>query len=142
MEWADCLAFQNKGHTTIIIYEDNRMQESQVPALKLLQEACLRFGSSLQGRIDSFCHLTGSRQKACIYVNPAALFIPNQSMKAEDTWFLNYHRILNVKGVEEGTRIMFDDGTVIVLPCDARIIRKQQERCRSFIDKLYDNYEN
>lgn len=128
------------GKETQIIYEDGTAETDTRKPLAILEEKCLRNGSSAEGRMESFRYLLNIRQKAAVLISSITdeIWFPTLSMKQSDCVWIRYDAILQVssKGPHD-CEILFFSGLRKTLDCDMRVIREQMKRCRRYLELLH-----
>ncbi|MDX8363776.1 competence protein ComK [Cytobacillus sp. IB215665] len=77
-----------------IVYEQQRQIVIAKTPLQLVKAACLDGGATYEGRRAAVTHLTGSRQKVPIPINPQQhiFAFPTQSpQRFENSWIFHHH---------------------------------------------------
>ncbi len=107
----------------------------------LLKQWCLQHGSTLDGRIQCYYSMLNVRSKACVLVNERIEYVcyfPTKSLSAMDCMLINYRRVAHISKVNEHqSKIIFNNGVEFVIDCSYRIVKKQYDRCRNFLDKIH-----
>ena len=134
------LLIEAHDHGSRILYSDGLCVSDPRKPYRVLDEKCLASGSSAAGRMESFRHILGVKQKAAVLISEVSgeIWFPTVSMKAADCIWLNDSEILSVhsKGPHE-SEVVFFDGTKADLNVDSRTLRLQMKRCRAFLEKLF-----
>lgn len=108
----------------------------------LMEDLCIAHGSTLKGRADAFCKITGSRQKPGILVSESQMevFFPSESMQNDSCVWLCYNDILNVHSTRDDfSKIQFVSGVTVEVPVEIRVIRKQMSRCEKLMNLIGKN---
>ena len=136
----DVLCIQKTGYITKLLLKDGTAAYTDREPVSLLNEWCLLFGSTIQGRIDAYKAVTGHKQKCPVLLSSASRMCvyPLYGADNEDNIWLVYNQILKVSGNNTHTEIQFISGPVMQIGCDVRIPRKQMQRCREYLDLLSD----
>lgn len=103
---------------------------------------CLRYGSSMAGRIASYRVLTGRRQKCAVLVSETdrLLYFPTQGLDSADCVWIQYGRLVQYRGIDAyTTKLFFDDGTVYRCLVSRRVLQRQVKSCRAFLAALDEN---
>jgi competence transcription factor ComK len=121
-----------------LLYPDHLIVEAGLFPEEILDAWCLQCGSSLQGRIDSFREVTGSRVKTPVMISERKhlIYFPLDGMSHEDNVWISYQDLLGIRDLHYRSELTFIDGTTFILDCDHRRIRRQMHRCKEYISKL------
>lgn len=110
---------------------------------EIMEEMCLAHGSTLKGRADAFCKITGFHQKPGILISESTMeiFFPCESMKNENCVWLCFNDILKIHSIKDdsSTEIQFISGAKAIVPFEIRVIRKQMNRCEKFMNQIGKN---
>ena len=130
---------QHGPNITQVFYYKNATEVLDKRCVDLLDEWCLKSGSSFEGRKKSFQYLTKGRQKPAILISERTqeIFFPLYGLNSEFNIWLSYLEIFACHQVEYNqTEIQFNDGTKIIVDINRRTIQNQLKRCRTFLDAL------
>ncbi len=119
-----------------LYFDNGEVETIDIKPLKLIKELCIKNGSSLEGRIASFKHLTSTRQKPCVMIKDGLVYIPTFSFNNIECSYLLYNRIVWVKKDEHNCIVLFDNGLKLKVDVSSRTLRKQLKRCDLFKEKL------
>ena len=100
-----------------------------------LNELCLLYGSTFEGRTQAFKILTGTVQKpACLISESAGIvYFPTLSYRDDDCVWLCASAIYNVKAIDmHHSLVNFFNGNKIELAVNIRTVKKQMDRCEQF----------
>ncbi|MBR3350385.1 MAG: competence protein ComK [Solobacterium sp.] len=125
---------------SLIIYDDGSSNIISAKPAAWLNEKCLDNGSSLRGRTDAFCELLKVRQKPAALISEVSgeIWFPTLSPKQNDCVWIRYDEILDVKAIApQSCEIIFFNGFRMKTDVDARVIRLQMKRCRTFLELLH-----
>lgn len=111
-------------------HEQGIMKDNQVQLSKGLRQyvnsLCLKHGSSLDGRIASSRYLLKRRSLVPIYVNSDICLIPTSSLRDQHMIYLNTHQIASLASNQDGTTVMFMDGSTCHVPVQQSVLLKRQ----------------
>lgn len=104
-----------------------------------LREACLRHGSTMEGREKSFRYLTKSSQKAGVLVSEREqeFWFPCVSRENENCEWVSYFHVVKAFASDVSQcEILFDSGARMIVNCSSRTICLQLKRCRRFLQEI------
>ncbi len=123
------------GRPISYILEETAEYVSTKPPSKLIDAACMFFGSSLKGRQEGTKNISGLTHKVPISIDPASgmYFFPTYSpMSPKCSWIAHSH-VDRVKELPEGrTEIIFRNGKTIVLDVSYGSMLNQIRRTAQF----------
>lgn len=131
--------YDRKLGITILKDIDGQVYKSDKHPKELLETWCLMFGSSYHGSKDTFCKVVNAYQKPAILVrvDTKMLFFPTVSENSADCIYIRYDLISRHKALpNRRTKIIFLSLQTEEFDIDYRIIHKQVERCRQFVEKI------
>lgn len=70
------------------------------------------------------------------------IFIPLYGESSNHSLYIQYNRVEKVKSQKKGCCILFKDGIMLNVDCDARRVHHQLNRCSIYLDKVLDPEEN
>ena len=130
----------SESGVTEILYADGTSQRVSEPAEVLFDRWCTAFGSTMKGRFEAVRKLTGVRTKLPLLIRETdvLLFYPIRSMYSkEDNYWINDNLTAAVLPERRtAVHLIFLNGFQMEVPCDVRIIRRQQEICRKIRNLL------
>ena len=136
--------YDQKRHKYCQVNKDNTFLYLDEPVNTYLDKLCLSNGSSMRGRIDAYSYLTSFHQKPIILINEISqsLLFPLYGLNNKENVWICYNDIFDVKKVNDyQTKVIFISGYKTILDVNYRIINKQIERCKIYLDKLQSNKE-
>lgn len=117
------------------VLEETREYTIETTPIKVIDEACKFFGSSLQGRLDGTRDISNITHKAPVAIDPSSgmYFFPTFSpMNKRCSWIAHSH----VKGLRptdlNQTEITFKNGRRIVVDASIGSMRNQIQRTAQF----------
>ena len=135
----------NENGTAEILYTDGTVEQVNEPADALFRRWCTAYGSTMRGRFDAVRTLTGIRTKLPLLVREQdmLLFFPVRSIYSEgENFWINDNLIAAVLPEHRSAvHLLFMNGFQLTVPCDIRIIRRQQEICRRIRDLIAESYK-
>jgi competence protein ComK len=102
---------------------------SKMSVLDLLDKACIRFASTMEGRMDATRIFMKFPRKTPIVIKPGEIgAFPTMSYKKlECVWFFNH--LFEIEELEKGkSRVTFRDGTTTTVHVSKHVLVKQQHR--------------
>lgn len=132
--------FENQYRSQIITLDD--IQFSTMSAFNLINNACIRYGSTMDGRANAVKALLSFTQKTPFIIAPFDISVfPTISAKhPECIYIFNHH--FQIKELEKGkSRLTFFNGTRIDIPCSKYALHKQQLRLHSLLDTYRRNHK-
>ncbi|KGX84798.1 competence protein ComK [Pontibacillus litoralis] len=134
------IAVEQDGYIVSLVIEDGEKFYVDSPPIKLMDQACKFFGSSLRGRIDGTKEVSGITHKPPIAVDPVngMYFFPTISpQKKNCSWIAHSHidHIRKCKG-DSNTTIVFKDKYSIEVSVSKGSIWNQVQRTAQFRYKL------
>ena len=117
---------------------DGTFQALQGKPVEIFRQWCNQAGTSLEGRLDCFKKLTGTRQKPSIYVGgvPPVIFVPTTSMKKLECIYLRADQIEKVKSSGLMTEVTFHQKITYKIPVSARNLRQRVRLSMEYVNNL------
>lgn len=133
----------NENESSLVYEDDDRYIIAQTP-FKIMEESCKYFGSTYAGRKDSARSILGAEYKVPIIVEDSdnLIVFPTTSPQSTDCTWVSLKRIKSfVKIDSSNTKIIFDNGKEIIVPCSYRTIENQVSRA-SRLDLIMRSRKN
>lgn len=114
-----------------LVYEDDERYIIKQTPFKIMEDSCKYFGSTYSGRKDSAREMLGAEYKVPILVEESEnlIIFPTTSPKADDCIWISLKRIKNFVKIDSyNTKIIFDNGKELIVPCSFRTIENQVAR--------------
>jgi len=113
---------------------------SKMSVLDLLNNACMRYASTLEGRMKAIKEIMNYYHKTPVLINPNEFgAFPTLSYKdVECVWIFNHHFYVNELG-NGMSQIVFDNGIHMTVNVSKNVLLKQQQRLHtalSIISKI------
>lgn len=120
----------NEKESSLVYEDDDRYIIDDTP-FKIMEESCKYFGSTFEGRKDSAREILGAEYKVPIIVEDASNLVvfPTTSPHSDDCVWISLKRLKKFEKVDScNTKILFDNGKEIIVPCSYRTIENQVSR--------------
>lgn len=133
----DTVALIPKDNKTIVYEVDNSFVVNKSP-LKIVEESCEYFGSSLEGRQTGTSALVGFTHKVPVIIEESfdLIFFPTLSPKNNECSWLSYSHIFKPDKFKDKTIIELKNGKKIIVDVSVAIIDSQLYRCSRLKDVL------
>lgn len=114
-----------------LIYEDkDRYIVKQTP-YQVMESSCLYFGSSYKGRKEGAKNILGAEYKVPIIVDDSdnIIVFPTTSPLSQECAWISLSHIKSYERVDSNnTKIIFDNGKELIIPCSYRSLENQVSR--------------
>lgn len=126
-----------KENKTIVYEVDNSFVVNKSP-LKIVEESCEYFGSSLEGRQTGTSALVGFTHNVPVIIEESfdLIFFPTLSPKNRECSWLAYSHIFKPDKFKDKTIIELKNGKKILVDVSTAIIDSQLYRCSRLKDVL------
>ena len=123
-------------HTVVYEVEDSFTVDK--PVLKIVEESCEYFGSSLEGRQVGTSKLVGFTHKVPVIIEETfnLIFFPTLSPKNKECSWLSYEHIYKPNKFKDKTIIELKNGKKLLVDVSSAIIDNQLYRCSRLKDTL------
>lgn len=114
-----------------LVYEDEDRYIIEDTPFKIMEESCRYFGSTFEGRKDSARDILGAEYKVPIIVEDTnnLVVFPTTSPHSDDCVWISLKRLKKFEKIDAcNTKILFDNGKEIIVPCSYRSIENQVSR--------------
>ena len=138
------LAVLPNDEESSLVYEDDNRYIIQEKAYKIMDDSCKYFGSSYEGRKEGARTILGAEYKVPIVIEDSdnLIVFPTTSPISEDCMWISLKRVGKIEKMEyNSTKVIFDNGVEIVIPCSYRTIENQLSRA-SRLDLILRNHKN
>lgn len=134
------LLLYEKDNLTYMLDKDFNLHIKDMSLFKYLEILCLKHGSSLKGRIDSFNYLTKNKYKPCLVASNKDMiyYLSTRSLNSHDNILINYKYLDSYHHLDlDNTILNFKNHKQYQINCNYRILKRQKE----LMDKyLYQHY--
>ena len=120
----------NEKDSSLVYEDDDRYIIEQKP-FKIMEESCKYFGSTYEGRKDSAKEILGAEYKVPIVVEDSdnLVVFPTTSPFSDDCVWISLKRVKKFEKIDAcNTKILFDNGKEIIVPCSYRSVENQVSR--------------
>lgn len=114
-----------------LIYEDNYRYIVKQTPYEVMESSCLYFGSSYQGRKEGAKNILGAEYKVPIIIDDSdnIIVFPTTSPLSQDCVWISLSHVKSYERVDSNnTKIIFDNGKDLIVPCSYRSIENQISR--------------
>lgn len=134
----DTVALIPKDENHTIVYEVDDSFVVDKPTLKIVEESCEYFGSSLEGRQIGTSSLVGFTHKVPVIIEESfeLIFFPTLSPRNEECSWLSYSHIYKPDKFKDKTIVVLKNGKKILVDVSTSIIDNQLYRCSRLKDTL------
>lgn len=134
------LYYDKNKKCTVFLTRFNQSCEVSKKPPAILKQACTHYGGSYDGAKEAFSALTGAYQKVpvCVSVMFRIIYIPMLSERSDDCLWVQYNQIKKVKAIGNKCQIEFKNGRQECFECSSRVLKRQMERCASFLDQTLE----
>lgn len=134
----DTVALIPKDDDKTIVYEVDKSFVINKKPLKIVEESCEYFGSSLEGRQVGTSKLIGFTHKVPVIIEESfeLIFFPTLSPRNNECSWLSYSHIFKPDKFKDKTIIELKNGKKILVDVSRSIIDNQLYRCSRLKDVL------
>ncbi len=134
----DTVALIPKDEKHTIVYEVDDSFVVDKSTLKIMEESCEYFGSSLEGRQIGTSKLVGFTHKVPVVVEESfdLIFFPTISPSNKECTWLAYSHIFKPGKFKDKTIIELKNGKKILVDASEAVIHNQLYRCSRLKDTL------
>lgn len=129
------LRYDPKEKQTELFFESGRSTREKGRPEGILNRWCIQCGSTMQGRIDAVKAVTGIRSKVPLVIGDqgSVIFFPILSSRSTaDNYWINDSMLVTMKADQRiACDLYFAEGTVLTVPFDIRILKRQRNNCRT-----------
>ena len=119
----------NDGKSRVIENSEEYIVDDNPYAV--MEHSCKYFGSSIEGRISGSRDILASIYKTPVIVEESLglIFFPTEALESLNVSWISYKNIKNVEKDGKKTKIIFKNGSNIVVDCPFFSIKNQIFRC-------------
>jgi competence protein ComK len=134
----DTVALIPKDDDKTIVFEVDKSFVINKKPLKIVEESCEYFGSSLEGRQIGTSKLIGFTHKVPVIIEESfeLIFFPTLSPKNDECSWLSYSHIYKPDKFKDKTIVELKNGKKILVDVSRSIIDNQLYRCSRLKDVL------
>ena len=126
------------------IYEDEESYTIDQKPFNIMEESCIYFGSTYEGRKNGARNILGAEYKVPIVIEDSdnLIVFPTTSPSSDDCVWISLKRVKKLEKMEfNSTKIVFDNDREIIVNCSYRSIENQLSRA-SRLDIILRNHKN
>ena len=133
----------NEANSSLVYEDEERYLIHQTP-FKIMEDSCMYFGSTYEGRKMGSKNILGAEYKVPIVVEDSdnLIVFPTTSPLSDDCVWISLKRVKKIEKVDYyNTKIIFDNNKEIIVECSYRSIENQLSRA-SRLDLILRNHKN
>ena len=133
----------NDEESSLVYEDDSRYIVKQKP-FKIMEESCIYFGSTYDGRKNGAKEILGADYKVPIVVEDSNSIIafPTSSPTSENCCWISLKRVKKIEKADyNNTKVTFDNNIEIIIDCSYRVFENQLSRA-SRLDLILRNHKN
>ena len=120
----------NENESSLVYEDEDRFLIEQSP-FQIMEESCMYFGSTYEGRKDSARFILGAEYKVPVIVEDTdnLIVFPTTSPKSDDCIWISLKRVKNFERIDNSnTKVIFDNNKEIIVPVSYRTLENQISR--------------
>ena len=120
----------NENESSLVYEDEDRFLIEQSP-FQIMEESCMYFGSTYEGRKDSARSILGAEYKVPVIVEDTdnLIVFPTTSPKSDDCIWISLKRVKNFERIDNSnTKVIFDNNKEIIVPVSYRTLENQISR--------------
>lgn len=124
----------------IIKEHSEERKEINGNARKVVDQSCINFGSTLEGRMRAVAALTGYKYKAPVLVSEyqRVIMFPTLSYKDDECAWIALDHVLTMQPTEKGVAVIFDDETIEEFNVSKYVIINQLAKAKGLYYNLFN----
>ena len=133
----------NEANSSLVYEDDERYLIHQTP-FKIMEDSCMYFGSTYEGRKKGAKNILGAEYKVPIVVEDSdnLIVFPTTSPMSEECVWISLKRVKKIEKVDYyNTKIIFDNNKEIIVESSYRSVENQLSRA-SRLDLILRNHKN
>ena len=142
----------NKGTLAVVpnaeigslVYEDDERYVINQTPFSIMEDSCMYFGSTYEGRKQGAKKILNAEYKIPIVVEDSnnLIVFPTTSPYSDDCCWISLKRVKNIEKIDaNNTKIIFDNNKEIIINCSYRSLENQISRA-SRLDIILRNHKN
>ena len=120
----------NENESSLVYEDEDRFLIEQSP-FQSMEESCMYFGSTYEGRKESARSILGAEYKVPVIVEDTdnLIVFPTTSPKSDDCIWISLKRVKNFERIDNSnTKVIFDNNKEIIVPVSYRTLENQISR--------------
>lgn len=126
----------------LYLYTSNSLYIKHISTYDYLNNICIKYGSSLNGRLEAFKRLTKTKYKPSVIISNKynIYYICTHSIKSNFNYLINYQELLKFKSVDNfNTCLYFKNNISFTIPVNYRIIKRQISNIQYYLNNMTFN---
>ena len=114
----------NENESSLVYEDEDRFLIEQSP-FQIMEESCMYFGSTYEGRKESARSILGAEYKVPVIVEDTdnLIVFPTTSPKSDDCIWISLKRVKNFERIDNSnTKVIFDNNKEIIVPVSYRTL--------------------
>lgn len=126
------------GERVEIMHSDGTRLEKDMNALRFINEWCMLYGSTYEGRKNACARHMHILQKIPILISERTLdmVFPIRNIRNRENMWINYRAVDTYVRCEKYTSITFLNGESKIVPADIRSVRREMRLCDAYLQIL------
>jgi len=137
--------YKMENFETLMVDCHQNEQRISIKMMELLHGWCLLHGTTFEGSRNAIKHHLRISQKVpvCICLKDEIMFFPLPSRNSNEYFWMRYQPTLRYKGIGiHQTKVFDKSGVSWCLDIDVRMIRRQYQRCATFLSVIKESKMN
>ncbi len=129
----------NQNNQTILLQSDGSTNVVNQQIKAILNQACLDYGSNLQGSIDAIKYHLKIKQKCpvCVSIRHHMMFFPIPYGETNCSLWIRYHPLMQAYAVSSNQSVIqLNESLKLTIDVNIRMIRRQIRRCYLYMNTL------
>ena len=125
------LAVVPNNDNNSLVYEDSQRYIIQEIPFRIMEDSCMYFGNTYNGRRESSKSILGAEYKVPIVVEDTnnLILFPTTSPESSECVWISLNRIKSYNSIDrKHTKIIFDNGRELIVPITFRSFESQVNR--------------
>jgi competence protein ComK len=139
MQLKETILMINQNNQTILLQSDGSTNLVNQSSKAVLNQACLDYGSTLQGTVDAIKHHLKIKQKCpvCVSIRHHMMFFPIPYGEATCSLWIRYHPLMQAYAISSNQSVIqFNDSLKFTIDVNIRMIKRQIRRCYLYMNIL------
>jgi len=116
-----------RSNTGVEIGINKNIVQMDIGLVKYINDLCLEYGSTLEGRIKSFKKNYGILNNTPILVNNQIALIPLKSIRKYDSVLINYFEVFRIEKMEGNVLVYYHDNTTLEVDISFTLLTKKMK---------------
>ena len=110
-----------------------------IPIYEYLDNLCIEYGSSLNGRLEAFRRITKIKYKPSLIISNKynIYYIVTHSIRSSFNYLINYSELIDYKAIDSyRTCLIFQGDIKHIIPVNYRIIKRQIMNLKYYLNNM------